>query len=71
MTGELVPAAEVRPPTSSGLRGRQRVAAALVAMGSEKAAEILKRMSDGSWKIHRTIWNEIPPPAPPAEAKKP
>ncbi len=45
MSGELVPA-EVRPPRPSGLKGRQRVAAALVAMGPEKAGEILKHLSD-------------------------
>jgi len=45
VSGELVPA-EVRPPRPSGLKGRQRVAAALVAMGPEKAGEILKHLSD-------------------------
>src|SRR3954463_15335769 len=46
MAGELVPH-ESRPPVASGLRGRQRVAAVLVALGPEKAGEILKHMSDG------------------------
>ncbi|HEY3020437.1 MAG TPA: flagellar motor switch protein FliG [Solirubrobacteraceae bacterium] len=44
MSAELVPAE--RPPTSSGLKGRQRVAAALVALGPEKAGELLKHLSD-------------------------
>src|SRR4051812_33397985 len=46
MSNELVPH-ESRPPVASGLRGRQRVAAVLVALGPEKAGEILKHMSDG------------------------
>lgn len=25
-----------------------------------KALRILKRMTDGSWKVHRTIWNDAP-----------
>src|SRR3954449_1056893 len=45
MSSELVPH-ESRPPAASGLRGRQRVAAVLVALGPEKAGEILKHMSD-------------------------
>src|SRR3954467_8876944 len=45
MPGELVPH-DSRPPAASGLRGRQRVAAVLVALGPEKAGEILKHMSD-------------------------
>src|SRR4051795_2213248 len=45
MSSELVPH-ESRPPVASGLRGRQRVAAVLVALGPEKAGEILKHMSD-------------------------
>jgi flagellar motor switch protein FliG len=44
LSAELVPAE--RPPTSSGLKGRQRVAAALVALGPEKAGELLKHLSD-------------------------
>jgi ketosteroid isomerase-like protein len=35
-----------------------------------KVMRILKRQPDGSWKVHRSIWNEIPPPKAP-EAKKP
>src|SRR3954464_2957396 len=46
MSSELVPH-DARPPVASGLRGRQRVAAVLVALGPEKAGEILKHMSDG------------------------
>src|SRR3954451_8965024 len=46
MAGELVPHA-ARPPVAPGLRGRQRVAAVLVALGAEQAGEVLKHMSDG------------------------
>src|SRR3954451_12879797 len=35
------------PAAPSGLRGRKRVAALLVALGPEKAGEILKHLSDG------------------------
>src|SRR4051795_12741705 len=45
MAGELVPH-DSRPPAASGLRGRQRVAAVLVALGPEKAGEVLKHLSD-------------------------
>jgi ketosteroid isomerase-like protein len=33
-----------------------------------KVMRILKRQPDGTWKIHRTIWNEIPPAPPEIQA---
>src|SRR2546423_1230484 len=41
----LVPGVAPSPP--SGLKGRQRVAALLIAIGPEKAGEVLKHLSDG------------------------
>src|SRR5881394_3764172 len=42
----LVPGGEA-PVVPSGLKGRQRVAALLIALGPEKAGEVLKHLSDG------------------------
>ncbi len=48
-----------------------------------KVMRVLKRQPDGNWKVHRSMWNEIPPAqpgfveavpsqtAPPPAAKKP
>ena len=35
-----------------------------------RVMRILKRQEDGSWKVHRSIWNSAPPPeqAPPKQA---
>src|SRR3954465_13379180 len=44
---DLVVAERGGPITPSGLKGRKRVAALLVALGPEKAGEILKHLSDG------------------------
>src|SRR4051812_25293083 len=46
MSTDLVGGDLPRQFTPSGLKGRQRVAALLVAMGPEKAGEILKHLSD-------------------------
>jgi len=42
----LVPGGEA-PAAPSGLKGRQRVAALLIALGPDKAGEVLKHLSDG------------------------
>src|SRR4051812_29209144 len=41
----LLPGGET-PSAPSGLKGRQRVAALLIALGPEKAGEVLKHLSD-------------------------
>jgi ketosteroid isomerase-like protein len=52
-------------------------ATAVSAKAEFKVLRVLKRQPDGSWKIHRTVWNEIPPAppgltdAPPMQTKKP
>jgi ketosteroid isomerase-like protein len=39
-------------------------ATAVTAKAEFKVMRVLMRQPDGSWKIHRTIWNEIPPSQP-------
>ncbi len=29
-----------------------------------KVMRVLKRQPDGTWRVHRSMWNEIPPPSP-------
>jgi ketosteroid isomerase-like protein len=52
-------------------------ATAVTGKAEFKVLRVLKRQGDGTWKIHRTVWNEIPPSqpdlilAPSLQGKKP
>ncbi len=51
------------------ISGSERVrATGRVERGAFKVMRILKRQADGTWKVHRAIWNDAPPTSASEEA---